>query len=554
VTSARRAHKGAVGAAFEPALAGSKIAVAILERGEGPDLAVAFANPAHAAIFGWRTGSVPRPARRGKQTRSQRDLTDAVRDAAATVLRTGDPVRLGEVPAGDRFLHIECSAVRARSAVTGVTVVSVDVTDQVRARRQAEDQHQRLSVLDEATTAVAAEIEPRRELIALAESVVPGLADACAIYLVDHTPYRGAVTTEIVQATRLVCVINPALGLPPPAPEIRLRLAPTRPVTRAARDSRAVLASGPAADPTGWGEHWLTVLDPHSLVAVPIGTPDAVRAVISFAAVGDRPRYRDSDIALMHEITARVDVAVGRALRLQQTSEVALTLQRGLLSEPPEVDGLEVEVRYRPAGPGVEVGGDWYDAFMLPTGGLALTVGDVVGHDLYAASTMGQLRSMVQALACQPGAEPATVLTALNRLSAHLRVGELATVVHGRLTPPANGDHASLTWANAGHPPPLLLSPDAPAKILDQPPAPLLGLSESDYRQASLVMPAGAILLLYTDGLMEDPERPNADAISELAKAAQEHVATGLEELCDRLIAAAPARDDIALLAVRVIP
>jgi serine phosphatase RsbU (regulator of sigma subunit) len=296
------------------------------------------------------------------------------------------------------------------------------------------------------------------------------------------------------------------------------------------------------------------MLDPHSFVTVPIGPPGAVSAVVSFAAVGDRPPYQDSDIALMEEITARVGVVVGHALRLQHTSEVALTLQRGLLSDPPEVDGLALRVRYRPAGPGLEVGGDWYDAFVLPEGRLALTVGDVVGHDLYAASTMGQLRSMVQALACQPGAHPAGVLGALNRLSGHLGVGELATVIHGQLTPPVSDRPATFTWSNAGHPPPLLLGPDGSTTVLDQTTSPLLGLTQPEYQQASVSIPAGGVLLLYTDGLMEDPDRPSPDAIADLAAATRAHAGVGLDELCDSLIAAAPTRDDIALLAVQVTP
>jgi serine phosphatase RsbU (regulator of sigma subunit) len=518
---------------------GGEIAVAILQP---PGLTVAYANPAHTALFGWRTGDAPTPAAAAP--------AGEMLAAAAEVQRTGAPVQLPEVGAGERVLHIVCSPVRDQSTTFGESVVAVDITDQVRARRRVEDEHQRLSVLDEATAAVAAEIEPRREFIALADSVVPALADACAIYLIDHEPARIA-RGDTLQATRLVCVIDPALGVTPPAPEVRLQLAPQRTSAKAVRAGQPVLASGPAASPSGWGEAWLTRLDPHSLVTVPIGGPDAVLAVVKFVAVGNRPPYQDSDIALMRELTKRTATLVGRALRLQRTSEVALALQRGLLSDPPAVEGLEIRVRYRPAGPGMEIGGDWYDACLLPTGGLALTVGDVVGHDLHAASVMGQLRSMVQTLACQPGAAPAAVLSALNRLTTHLQVGEFATVVHGLLTPPTAAGAASFTWTNAGHPPPLLVGPGGPATILRQGASPLLGIPDAHYRQVSTVLPPGGTLLLYTDGLMEDPARPNSDTIAELAAAAGDQATAELDELCDKLIAAAPSRDDIALLAVR---
>lgn len=518
------------------ALADSDVALAVVE---GPQLTVRYANPKYLNLF---AGGGDRSTDEKATT-----LSGEIRQAALTALDHGRSVRLAEVPVGDRYFHVVCSPIQEEST-NQVSVVTFDITDQVVARRELEFKHQRITVLEQATSAVAAETEPREELMALADSVVPALADACAVYLVDSLPGSGGV----MQATRVACVIDSALGVSPPAPEIRLRLVSDRPTARAAREGRVILASGPQADPHEWGEHWLTALNPHSLMAVPIGAPGSVLGVVKLAATGRRPRFEASDIALMREITARVDVAVSHALRMQRTTEVALALQRGLLSDPPQVPGIDIRVRYRPAGPGLEVGGDWYDAFIPPDGGLTVTVGDVVGHDLYAASTMGQLRSMVQALACQPGAEPAAVLTGLNRLSSHLRVGDLSTIVHGRLRLSPRATMATFTWANAGHPAPLLLGPDASVTVLDNASSPLLGLTRGEYRQASVTVPAGATLLLYTDGLMEDPAHPSPDAIESLAALAQAHGHAVLDELCDTLIAAASPRDDIALLAARV--
>lgn len=535
------------------------VAVAILQP---PEFSVVYANQTHTGLYGWRTGDDLSHPVVGELPGAPTELspettpvlsaaqTDAVREAAAEVLRTGEPVRLPDISTGDRTVRVVCSPVRDKSTTFSVSVVTTDVTEQERERRRAQDQHKRLSVLDGATAAVVAEIEPRQEFIALADSVVPGLADACAVYLIDRQPDQAA-RDDTLHATRLVCVIDPAMGVSPPAPEIRLQLAPQRTTTQAVRTGQPALASGPQVNPAGWGESWLTHLNPHSLVAVPIGEPDNVLAVVKFAGVGARPRYQDSDIALMRQITDRAAVVVGRTLRLQRASEVALALQRGLLSDPPSVDGLDIRVRYRPAGPGLEIGGDWYDVCTLPTGGLALTVGDVVGHDLAAARVMGQLRSMVQTLACQPTAEPAQVLSALNRLTTHLGVGQFATVVHGRLLPPADGAPASFAWANAGHPPPLLIAPGREATILQQGGSSLLGIPDAPYRQVRTDLPPGSTLLLYTDGLMEDPARPHNDTIAELAEAASGHATADLDELCDKLITAAPGRDDIALLAVR---
>lgn len=524
------------------ALAGSGAAVAVLR---GDDLVVEYANPAHREMFGWPPGS---------GIRRSGTAAAAPVATARTVLTTGAPARIHHLPVGrDRAASIFFSAIPERSpAGAGVLMVAVDITDQVEARRRAEAHSQRLAVLDQATTAVTADMDPSRELIALADSVVPSLADACAVYLVDHGPRRRAAPDQF-RVTRLACVIDPALGVPPPAPEIRLSLPATRPVARAARSRQAVLARDIQREPQVWGERWLHALAPHSVVAVPLGGPDAL-AVVAFVATGSRPPYRASDVALISEITTRADVAVGHALQLQRANEVALVLQRGALSDPVEVDWLDIAVRYRPAVPGLEVCGDWYDTLALPDGGVGLAVGDVVGHDLYAVSTMSQLRSMVQALACQPGTEPGAVLTALNRLSSHLQMGNLATLVYGRLTRDPSPDGATFSWANAGHPPPLLVPPGGATSVLDQTGSPVLGLTGRDFDQASVAIPPGGLLLLYTDGLIENPDRPADDPIADLAGAVRGHAGLGLDELCDRLIASAPTADDIALLAIRVRP
>lgn len=525
------------------ALATSGAAVALLR---GEDLAVEYANRAHRELFGWPVGSSLRTASPGA-------TVTAPRATARTVLATGSPARIDHLPVRpDRSASMVFSAVPdgGAGAGPGVLVVAVDITDQVEARRRAEAHNQRLTVLDQATAAVTADLDPRRELVALAESVVPSLADACAVYLIDHAP-PGRSAPDLLRATRLACVIDPALGVSPPAPEIRMSLPAGGPVSRAAGSRRPLLATHADRAPQGWGERWLEALDPHTVVAVPVGSPEVV-AVIRFVATGARPPYQTSDVALITEITNRVGVAVGHAQQLQHANQVALVLQRGLLSDPAELDWLEVAVRYRPVMPGLEVCGDWYDTLALPGGGLGLAVGDVVGHDLYAVSSMSQLRSMVQALACQPGAEPDQVLTALNRLSHHLELGNLATLVYGRLTRHPDGGGAGFTWATAGHPPPLLLHPEGKVSILDSSGSPLLGLLHHAYQQQRIPVPPGGRLLLYTDGLIEDPERPSGDPVAELAAAVAGYPELGLDDLCDRLLATAPTADDIALLAVEV--
>jgi stage II sporulation SpoE-like protein/GAF domain-containing protein/PAS domain-containing protein len=520
------------------ALAASAAAVAVLR---GSDLVVEYANPAYRMMFGWPVGWSLRRNAAAEQAEALLALVDGV-------LGSGVPAHAAEVStSGHQIAHVTCSPVAAGTAGAGVLLVALDTTTQAQALQRAENDSQRLTVLDQVTTAVTTEMDLRRELIALAESVVPSLADACAIYLIDQTPGTSAPTP--VHATRLVCVIDPGVGVRPPTPEIRLPLADTRPMSRAVTTRQIVTAHGAELSEQIWGEGWLQALAPHSLVAMPLGG-EQVLAVVDFLACGDRPHYQPSDLALMREITARADVAVGHALRLQLATEVALALQRGLLSDPATVDWLDIAVRYRPAVPDLEVGGDWYDTIALPAGGIGLTVGDVVGHDLYAVSTMGQLRSMVQALACQPGTEPGTVLTALNDLSIHLGIGHYATVVHGRLTRAADG--ATLTWANAGHPPPVLVTPDGSASALEHARSPMLGLATGTYPQTSIHLDPGTVLLLYTDGLIENPAKPSPDPIADLAATVASHAGLDLGDLCDLLLNGAPIVDDIALLAVRI--
>lgn len=522
------------------ALAGSGAAVALV-RGRG--LVVEYANGACQELFGWDPG-----------TRLSRIVTpgDPLRLAIERVLRSGDPGRVVEIGAGGgETASVVCSPAPGSDAEPGVLLVGVDTTDQVQARQFAEARNERLAMLDQATAAVTADLDPRRELIALASSVVPSLADACAVYLIDQGPNRRGQPDQI-RATRLVCVIDPATGVSPPPPEIRLPVAATRPTARAVASRQPVLAQADAGYQDARGERWLRALAPHSLVAVPLGDPEVV-AVIKFVGTGSRPPYRAADVALMREITARAGTAFGHAMQLQRAHEVAFALQRGLLSDPVEVDWLQVAVRYRPAVAGLQVGGDWYDTVVLPEGGgIGLAVGDVVGHDLYAVSTMIQLRSMVQALACQPAAEPANVLTTLNRLSSHLGMGDLATVIYGRLARTESPASVELTWANAGHPPPVLISDAGTPTVLDRANSPLLSLTDHRYQQATHPVPPGSVLLFYTDGLIENPDQPSDNPIAELAATACRYAGGSLGDLCDQLIAEAPTADDIALLAVRV--
>jgi len=168
----------------------------------------------------------------------------------------------------------------------------------------------------------------------------------------------------------------------------------------------------------------------------------------------------------------------------------------------PEVDGLELAVAYLPVASAADVGGDWYDAFGLPDGRLAIAVGDVTGHDLRAATIMGQVRNAVRAYALLDP-DPGTVLAQTNMLLWRLPDLDLVTMLYGVYDP---GTHV-LTWARGGHPPPLLYRAGTPARSLDEPSGRLLGASaEMDYPVGRHELAAGETLLWYTDGLIEHPD------------------------------------------------
>ncbi len=229
---------------------------------------------------------------------------------------------------------------------------------------------------------------------------------------------------------------------------------------------------------------------------------------------------------------------------------VAETLQHSLLPDRlPDLPGLRLAARYVPGSVGTQVGGDWYDVVLLPGGRVGLVMGDVVGHDLEAASSMGQLRNALRALAAE-GAEPADVLQQLSRLCLSQGLGGIATVLYAVLDPVAG----TVEIASAGHYPPLLLAPDG-CRYLEAPAFPPVGaVREVRYASTGYALPAGSRLLLYTDGLVERRGAPVDDGLAQLLAVCADPSPDDLEALCDRVLAellrdAAPD-DDVALLLV----
>ncbi|MCU1593858.1 MAG: putative sensor protein [Frankiales bacterium] len=254
----------------------------------------------------------------------------------------------------------------------------------------------------------------------------------------------------------------------------------------------------------------------------------------------------------------RVSALAAERRQAEEARRLSETLQRSLLSAPPQPDDLQVAVRYAPASQQAAVGGDWYDGFVVPDGALTLVIGDCVGHDRQAAAAMATMRNLLRATAYAIGEPPAAVLTALERALRGLEVDGLATCLLARIEQTAELRARQLrrvTWSNAGHMPPLLRQPDGRVRLLSSEPDLLLGLSVESVRcDSSIDVAVGATLVLYTDGLVERRGEDLDTGIERLRVTVEELGHLELEELCDALLermTGGSAEDDVALLTVR---
>jgi serine phosphatase RsbU (regulator of sigma subunit) len=284
-----------------------------------------------------------------------------------------------------------------------------------------------------------------------------------------------------------------------------------------------------------------------------------------------RRDFTSQDVELLEAFAAQCAQVLDR-IQTRQAERAAYAavrgmaeaLQRSLLTEPPQLEGLEIAVRYVPAAEQAQVGGDWYDAFLVEDGRPMLVIGDVTGHDRHAAAAMAQVRNVLRGVAHSQPESPARILAALDRAMGDLAVGTLATAVLARVEPCAgegavgeNPGGRLLRWSNAGHPAPLLIGPDGVVTLLERAPNRLLGLEgESPRDEYSCALPPGATLLLYTDGLIERRGANLDDGLAWLSREAAALHHLPLDEFCDRLLGVLPDAldDDVALLALRARP
>jgi serine phosphatase RsbU (regulator of sigma subunit) len=430
-----------------------------------------------------------------------------------------------------------------------------------RTRDQIEREHMLLRLVNAATQHLSTE----SKLAAFADAAVPAVSDVCGVYLLDSPLPAGRAPDGPIHTRRIAAPTTP--GVVGPVPGRRAVWVGGDPATAAVTAAAAVIVNYSPDRPRAWADaagvtEAIERGRVHCTAMVPVILDDRVHAVIAFGAGPDRPPYGEQHRELFTLISAQAAVALRQGDRYERVRDTALTLQRAMLTAPPPVDGLEIAVRYRPAGARIEVGGDWYDVFPLTDHrpddpSLAVVVGDVAGHDLAAATVMGQLRSMLRGIALHAEGPdrpaPDRVLRSLDRAITHLRLVPLATCIamHVRREP---GDAAALRveWSNAGHPAPVLLAPDGATTVLDAPPEPALGVTGTAARTSSRRRIAGGeVLLLFSDGLFERRTTPYDTAFARLRATVAGAAGRSLDDLCDILLGAAPHDDDVVLIALR---
>lgn len=293
---------------------------------------------------------------------------------------------------------------------------------------------------------------------------------------------------------------------------------------------------------------------PGASAFVPMLSEDRVLGVLVLS--WDEPREEDEELHdTLRALGGYAALALSRSQLLEERRRTAHILQRSMLPELPVLDDVELDAQYATAGRSDEVGGDWYDVVRLRDGSLALMIGDVTGHDMFAAARMGQLRSVLRGLAWANDETPAGVLDLLDQAIDGIGLTATATAVLARLAPGPDGPAGSrvLSWSNAGHPAPLVARGDGTVELLTDKNDLMLGIAPGVQRHdRQTTLGPGDLLVLYTDGLVERRDEPLNRGIGRLTQAVADLQARG-ELTAGALIAAlgpSTRTDDVAVLTV----
>jgi GAF domain-containing protein len=407
---------------------------------------------------------------------------------------------------------------------------------------------QRLTFLAGASQLLAGSLDPETTLRNLADLTTREVADWCAIDLVDDDGgLRNVATAHVDPAkVRLADDLrrrypvdpNSQTGAPNVVRTGGSELYPEIPdelLVEAAEDEEHL--------------RLMRQLGLKSGMVVPLEARGRTLGAMTLVSSESGRRYDESDLGLAEDLARRAALAIDNSMLFRREHEAAVTLQRSLLPESlPRVPGAEFAGHYQPAAPGLEVGGDWYDVVAVGDGTAALTMGDIAGRGIQAATVMGRVSASLHAyvLDRQP---PDEALRRVNRVMREAQTPEMATVLHLQL------DLASgrAEYVRAGHPPGLIRLPSGQVERLGGEGTPPLGtFDELEYRVHSVEVPPGSLLLLYTDGLIERSDRDFEAELQRLCDALAEAPADPeecLRWLADRF-STESTPDDVAMLAM----
>ncbi|MFE7484965.1 PP2C family protein-serine/threonine phosphatase [Streptomyces sp. NPDC057552] len=468
---------------------------------------------------------------------------DALLDAVVRIRQEGDPVRY-------RHMRIVTVPVLRDGAVAEWIGTVADAEDQWRVRTRDR--------LLERVSAVSSAQSLPRVFASTAAAVVPDLTDALAIFQLRY-PDEADAGTGALYATRVRTALADGVApLGPISEDFALGALSRETIDR--RQTR-MITFPPGQPPEGFvsdaSAAWMERARATSIALIPIVIDGRTAALAAASSCLGNPPPAEIELGLLEEVLRSVEEPLRRTLELQSIRNTALVLQRSFLITPPPIRGGEVAAVYHPASTTAEIGGDWYDATLLPDGALALSIGDVAGHDLQAATEMTKASSMLRALAYTAGTDgPAHTLSRLDQVTHGVSTAALITAMHAVLRP-TTGHRWQVTLSNAGHPPPLLIPAAGHPRHLTgaaTPDLPLCVTPGAARHEGEFDLHDGDILLLYTDGLVERRGTDISEGMDQLA-----HRAAALRSsdrslsafLKDLLPPAGEAIDDIAVIAFR---
>ncbi|MFJ7077923.1 SpoIIE family protein phosphatase [Streptomyces sp. NPDC098781] len=464
--------------------------------------------------------------------------------------------------AGDRLLAINQRHTDQGPGPGGTVVTLRDTTELQAVSGRAETAHERLKLLYDAGLGVGTTLDVARTADELARIAVPRFADFVTVDLAD-----GVVQGEEPAPTATDMCRVAVHGVRDDHPLYEkgrlIDFLPSTPQARGYGTGRSELVPD-LTTATGWQaqdpERTWQILDYgiHSLIAAPIQARGAVLGMVNFWRTKQHGPFDEEELSLADELVARAAVSIDNARRFTREHALAVTLQRSLLPRAlPEQSALDVGSRYIPAQSGVS--GDWFDVIPLPGSRVALVVGDVVGHGLHAAATMGRLRTAVHnfsTLDLPPDELLSHLDDLVGRIDQDEARAETAAEVVGATCLYAVYDPVTrrCVMARAGHPAPALVSPDGEVSYPDLPGGPPLGLGGMPFETAELDLTDGTQLVLYTDGLIEDRTRDLDVGQELLRKALAGRPDRSPQESCqavvEELLPEGP-KDDVALLIAR---